>query len=201
MTSLDEPIEFLGIAASKGFLNDNTVQARRTACNKLFDILDPDQKTVEYIRENLDVVKARFSNLNKDVAGATIDEYARRVRLVLEDFTAWKADRSGWERNVSAKQNTRPSGDNDKRARTSKTKSEKVKPSAAVSGATDVNQAPSQTRVVSFPIRPNFDLSVTLPREGLKVEELKRLVYFLLPYAQDWAPTEAPQTVFPMLET
>ena len=45
-TNLDEPLQFLGIVASKGFWNENTVQARRTACTKFFDILDEDQKNV-----------------------------------------------------------------------------------------------------------------------------------------------------------
>lgn len=203
-TNLEEVTEFLGIASAKGFLNENTVNARRTACNKFFDILDKDQKNVEYLRDSLDVVKARFSNLNKDVAGTTVDEYARRVQLVLNDFTAWKEDRSGWERSISAKQNTRPSADGEKKARATKAKPEKVKPQVQASGANgSTNSAqtpPPQTRVVSFPIRSDFDLSVTLPREGIKVEELKRLVYFLLPYAQDWAPSQSPQSVFPMLE-
>lgn len=202
-TSLDEPIEFLGIAASKGFLNDNTVQARKTACTKFFDILDPDQKTVEYVRDNLDVIKARFSNLNKDVAGATVNEYARRVKLVLDDFTAWTADRAGWERRVSAKQSARPAGDGEKKAK-SKPKADKAKAQAqqASSGNGATHQAPPNpdTRTVTFPIRPDFDLSVTLPRAGITVDELKRLVYFLLPYAQDWEPSESPRSVFPMLE-
>src|SRR5688500_16988875 len=110
-TSVDEVIEFLGIAGDKGFLNDNTVVARRTACNKILDLLEPDHKNVEYVRDNLDVIKSRFSNLNKDVRGNTVDEYARRVQLVLNDFTAWKEDRAAWERSVSAKQNARPAGD------------------------------------------------------------------------------------------
>jgi hypothetical protein len=201
-TSLDEPIEFLGIAASKGFLNDNTVQARRTACSKFFDILDPDQKTVEYVLENLDVIKARFSNLNKDVAGTTVNEYGRRVKLVLEDFTAWKADRAGWERSVSAKQSARPAADGEKKAK-AKTEKPKAQPQQqTASGNGAAHQAPPNpdTRTVTFPIRPDFDLSVTLPRAGISVDELKRLVYFLLPYAQDWEPSQSPRSVFPMLE-
>lgn len=201
MASVDEVIEFLGIAGDKGFLNDNTVVARRTACNKFFDILEPDQKTVEYVRDNLDVVKARFSNLNKDVRGNTVDEYARRVKLVLDDFTAWKTDRSAWERDVSAR--SRPAGDGERKA---KPKAEKPKapPQQSTTGNGAAHQAPPNanpdTRTVTFPIRPDFDLSVTLPRAGIKVDELKRLVYFLLPYAQDWEPSESPRSVFPMLE-
>jgi hypothetical protein len=198
-TSLDEPVEFLGIAASKGFLNDNTVNARRTACKKFFDILDENQKTVEYVRDNLEVIKARFMNLNKDVAGATVEEYKRRVKLVLDDFSAWKADRAAWERDVSSRQSTRAAGDGEKKT---KPKPEKPKAQQTTSGSGTTHQAPPNpdTRVVTFPIRPDFELSVTLPRAGISVDELKRLVYFLLPYAQDWEPSQSPRSVFPMLE-
>jgi hypothetical protein len=199
-TSVDEAIEFLGIAGSKGFLNDNTVNARRTACNKFFDILEPDQKNVEYVRDNLDVIKSRFSNLNKDVAGTTVDEYARRVVLVLNDFTAWKADRAAWERSVSAKQSARPAADGEKRARAPK--QEKAKQSQATNGNghTAQQEAHPDSRTVTFPIRPDFDVAITLPRSGLTVQELKKLVYFLLPYANDWEPSESPRNVFKMLE-
>lgn len=195
-TSVDEVIEFLGIAGDKGFLNDNTVVARRTACNKFFDILEPDQKNVEYVRENLDVIKARFSNLNKEVRGNTVEEYARRVKLVIEDFTAWKTDRAAWEREVSSRQSARPANDGEKK---SKPKTEKPQPQA--NGGAQAQATPNpDARVVTFPIRPDFDIQVTLPRTGLTVPELKKLVYFLLPYAPDWEPSESPRNVFPMLE-
>jgi hypothetical protein len=193
-TSVDEVIEFLGIAADKGFLNDNTVLARRTACNKFFEILEPDQKTVEYVRDNLDVIKARFANLNKDVRGNTVDEYGRRVQLVISDFTAWKSDRAAWERDVSSRYSARPANEGEKK---SKPKAEKQQSEAQHNGAGSANP---EARVVNFPIRPDFDLQVTLPRSGLTVSELKKLVYFLLPYASDWEPSEPPRSVFPMLE-
>jgi len=197
-TSIDEVIEFLGIAGSKGFMNDNTVVARRTACNKFFDILDPDQKTVEYVRDNLDVIKGRFSNLNKEVRGNTVEEYRRRVQLVIDDFTKWKADRAAWEREVSARQSPRATSDGDKKSRT---KAET--PNTRKNGASpqDPPRSSQDTRVVTFPIRSDFETQITLPRNGLTVQELKKLVYFLLPYASDWEPSESPRNVFPMLES
>ena len=114
MTTLDDLTEFLAIAASKGFINDNTANARRTACVKLFGILDDDQKNMEYVRDNLDVVKARFSNLNKDVTGSTVDEYGRRVKLVIDDYTGWSTDRSAWEKAQAAKQTRAASGDGER---------------------------------------------------------------------------------------
>lgn len=195
-TNLDEPLEFLDIVASKGFWNDNTVQARRTACRKFFDILDEDQRNVEYVRDNLDVIKGRYINLNKDAAGATVDEYGRRVKLVLDEFTEWKADRSGWEKKNAAKQTARPpEGQKKPRAE---------RPSAQASTGTNGaghDDVKSASRTVTFPLRPDFDLTITLPRDGLTVDELKRLPYFLLPYARDWEPTQSPRGVFNMLES
>jgi hypothetical protein len=197
-TDLNEVTEFLDIAGRQGLLNDNTVAARRTACNKLFDILDPENRTVEYVRENLDVVKGRFSNLNKDVRGNTVDEYARRVQLVLDDFSEWKGDRAVWERKVSSRQSNRSTNDGEKVV---KLKAEKAKHQTKDTSTSQAPESPDpEARTVTFPIRPDFDLRVRLPRNGLTVQELKKLVYFLLPYAQDWEPTESPRNVFQMLE-
>ena len=198
-TSLDEPLEFLGIVGSKGFWNDNTVQARRTACKKFFDILDEDQKNVEYVRDNLDVIKSRYMNLNKDAAGTTVDEYGRRVKLVMDEFTEWKVDRSAWEKKNAAKQ-ARPAGDGQRKPKAEKLNSQAAAAPNGANGANHEEPKPA-TRTVSFPIRPDFDLSVTLPRDGIRVDELKRLLYFLLPYAQDWEPTQSPRSVFNMLES
>jgi hypothetical protein len=194
-TSLDEVIEFLEIASSKGFINDNTASARRTACVKFFDILEPDQKNVEYVKNNLEIIKTRFTNLYKDVRGNTVEEYGRRVALVINEFIAWKTDRAAWERDVSARQSSRPANDGEKKAKP------KAEPRASADSGAQRQENPSpDARTVTFPIRPDFELQVKLPRDGLTVQELKKLIYFLLPYAPDWEPSEAPRTVFPMLE-
>jgi hypothetical protein len=198
MTDVSELLEFLTIAGEQGFLNDNTVISRKTACNKFVDILEPSQKTVEYVRDNLDVIKSRFSNLNKEIRGNTVEEYARRVQLVLNDFESWKTDRAAWERSVSNRQNARATGDGEKKTRTQKP--ENAKKQSSNNGPEATKQTNSDARVVTFPIRLDFDLSVTLPRDGIKVSELKKLVYFLLPYTKDWEPTDSPRSVFPMLE-
>lgn len=199
-TSVEETIEFLGIAASKGFLNNNTVQSRLTACDKFFDILDPDQKNVEYVRDNLDVIKSRFSNLNKDVAGTTVDEYGRRVKLVLDDFAAWKDDCAGWERSVSAKQAARSAGDNEKKA---KPKAEKKAQQTENLGQATNNRdfADDATmRVLEFPLRKDVEVKISLPRDGITMAELKKIAWFLLPYATDFDPGVSPRETFTMLE-
>ena len=142
------------------------------------------------------MIKGRYLNLNKEAQGTTIDEYGRRVKLVLDEFTEWKADRSAWEKKNAAKPTARPAGDGEKKA---KPKAEKPKAQGNGAATPDSVNTNPDARVVTFPIRPDFDLQVTLPT-GLSVSELKKLVYFLLPYAQDWEPSESPRSVFQMLE-
>lgn len=200
-TNVNEVIEFLDIASKQGFLNDNTVFGRRTACNKFFEILDPEQKTVEYVKENLDVIKSRFSNLNKDVRGNTVDEYARRVHVALDDFMQWKADRSGWERSVSARQSARQTNDGENKPRAVKPQRATPNQSNSSTSAPQTNGSTNpEARTVTFPIRPDFEIQVSLPRNGLTIRELKKLMYFLLPYASDWEPSDSPRSVFPTLE-
>lgn len=184
MPSLDDVFQFLEIAAKKSHLNENTVQARRTACNKLFELLEDDQKTVEYVRENLDVLKSRFSNKYKDVSGQTVGEYARRVKLVLDDFDSWSTDRAAWERSVSTKQAVRAPREEDRKQRTDRPKGSS-KPSPTDNGGAD-------TITASFPFSQGRKVTVILPTEGLSMGELKRLGYFLLPYANDWNPDAMP---------
>src|SRR5437660_9647162 len=103
-TPIDEIFTFLSIAEDKGFLNANTVQGRRTACTKLFSVLEDDeQRTMEYVRDNLELIKTRFQHLNNDVRGQTVDEYARRAAIAISDFTKWKTDRAGWEKEIAAR--------------------------------------------------------------------------------------------------
>lgn len=200
-TSLDEVFEFLGIVATRGTWNDNTVQARRTACNKFFDILDPNEKTLEYVRDNLDVIKGRYMNLNKDAAGTTVDEYKRRVKLVLDEFEEWKADRSAWEKKHAAKQTARPAGDGDKKAKPKAEKKaqsqpqEQPRPNPSTTFSSD-----TAMRTVEFPLRKGVDVKISLPRDGITMAELKKLAWFLLPYASDFDPEVSPRDTFPMLE-
>jgi hypothetical protein len=189
---LNELVDFLTIAEKQGYLNEHTAQARRTACSKLFSVLEPDQRTIQYVRDNIGTITTRFQNLNREVRGNTVEEYRRRVQLVLDDYSAWSTDRAGWERSAGSK-GARSTSNNEsekKQPRSSRTE----KPRAA-----QAEESPD-ARTVTFPLRPDFELSVTMPRDGLSVAELKKLLYFMLPYAKDWEPSGSPQQVFAALE-
>jgi hypothetical protein len=188
--SLDEMFEFLDIAQMKGHINGNTVVARRTACKKLFTVLDPDQRTIEYVAGNLDVIRNQFQKLHPGVLGTTVEEYARRASLVIADFEKWSKDRAAWEKEIAAKA-TKSNGDGgEKRA-----KSEKPKRSVVAATETDT---PADARTITVPLGSGFEATVTFPKD-LTFAQVKRLAFALAPYASDWDPeARPPQQVLPM---
>lgn len=199
MASVHEVIEFLDIVSDKGFLNANTAGSRKTACKKLFGVLDDEQQTVEYVLGNIDVVKARFSNLNKSVSGNTVDMYGQRVLLALNGFLQWRDDRAGWEKSVSTKRSTRSvSGDKKTRSRAPRKQRKTPRAQEGAGRKIDSGQETQDrgVRLVKFPLRTDFELEVKLPRNGLTVAELQRVAYFLLPYTSDWEPTASPRDMF-----
>jgi hypothetical protein len=194
-TPVEEMLEFLEIVGSKGFLNPNTVGARATACRKFIDILEPEQRNVEYLTDNLDVVKGRFMHLNKDVAGATVDEYARRVKLVVDDFVAWKADRAGWEKKNAAKQASRPASDGEKKA---KPKADKTETASTSKPDISATIDPSM-RTVEVPLRKGVEAKLTIPREDFTMADAMKIAWAMVAYTSDFDPEVSPRNPFPML--
>lgn len=177
-TSLDEAFEFLQIVEEKHHWPPATAQARRTACTKLFALLEPDQRTVEYARENLDSLKRRFSIANKSVAGGTVDEYARRASLVLSEFVEWSHDRAAWERKQAAK--PAPA------KKEEKPRAEKKAVVAATNGSGGGAADEPGVTTATFPLPGGRKVVVQFHGDLPSMKEMTRIGYFLLPYAGDW---------------
>lgn len=198
--TMDEVYGFLDYTEEKGFLNKNTALSRKTASKKLAAILEPTEQSPEFMRDNLPTIKGRFQNLNQKVTGATIEEYARRLKLVLTDFFAWKQDRAKWEREVTGRganvNRATPQGNTKKKeSHTVKTKSV-VNDNAA---ATNPNPDSNLYRRISFPIRPGTEIAIELPSDLITMEELQRIGLYLLPYCKDFASNKFQKTKFPAL--
>jgi hypothetical protein len=127
--------------------------------------------------------------------------YKSRLKSTLEDFVAWNKDAVGWERSVLEKAN-----------QFKKEKSAKAA-AAAAAAATAASATPppaeekkvqrpphrpqtisnplvrasesAGSRKVSFPIRNDFNVEVTIPSDGLSSKELLKLGLFLFPYCKD----------------
>jgi hypothetical protein len=180
-SELDSVLDFLVTTAKQGYINDNTALGRRTACVKLFAVLEDNQKTVAYVRDNIDVIKTRFQNLNKDVRGGTVDAYANRVLFAVNDYMKWMADRGAWEREAAARGKAPADGER----KTKAPKADKQSPPAAAAAVVDPN-----TRMVAIPIRPDFDVSTVIPRD-ITISEVRRIAYVLAGYVVNYDPTTA----------
>ena len=196
----EEVIKFLEFAGRKSILNEHAVNCRLTACNNLFSVLNEEEDNIDYILKNLDVLINRFRNKNANVRASTLKVYKSRVKSSLEDFKAWSADPFAWERAVTDK--AKAAGLENRKEKASrapkapathveKKREEKFQPREEIV----LGEVDQTSRKVSFPIRPDFSVEMTLPPEGLTQKELHRLGLFLYPYCLDidqdrspWAP-------------
>lgn len=182
-TELEDVLDFLTTTMEQGYLNDNTGLGRRTACVKLFEILEPEQKTVAYVRENIEAIKTRFQNLNKTVRGQTIEEYGRRVLFAVNDYMKWMADRSAWEREAGSRGSNRA----DAGAKGKQARADKAKP------VSDEVVVDSNLRVVTYPLRADMDLPLTIPRRDFTLAEARKIYLFLATIASDFDPMVSPK--------
>ncbi|MBY0372334.1 hypothetical protein K2X33_16760 [bacterium] len=190
----EEVLKFLEFAGRKSILNEHAIHNRLTACNNLFGVLNEEEDSLDYILSNLDVLVNRFRNRNNNVRASTLKVYKSRVKSSIEDFKAWSADPFAWERAVTDKAKAAAAADKHK------DKKQPVKPAGKkakvalpveeeMEASLEVAPVSSDAvRHVSFPIRKDFCVEMTLPPEGITLKELKRLGLFLYPYCQDIDP-------------
>lgn len=197
----EEVIKFLEFAGRKSILNEHAIHNRMTACHNLFGGLNEEEDNLDFILSNLDVLVNRFRNKNNAVLPTTLKVYKSRVKSSVEDFKAWSSDPFAWERAVTDKAKVAAASE---RAKNKEEKKQPVKPGRAAkqtrAQASEEPQAmvevdtrsPEGARRVSFPIRGDFNVEMTLPPEGITLKELQRLGLFLFPYCKDIDPSLDP---------
>lgn len=177
-----EIIRFLDFLGKKAIINQSTVHCRMTACNHFFDILEEHENNVEYMLQHLDILMNRYRNKNPNVSKDTVRVYKSRIKGSLEDYRAWCRDPIAWERTISIKgqqvdRKNRPTKKNYKELAAN------ITPPVA---RTAEAQAPQTAgRKVSFPIRPDFEVEMVIPGEGITRKELQKIALFLYPYCKD----------------
>lgn len=196
----EEVVKFLEFAGRKLILNEQAINCRLTACHNLFAVLNEEEDSIDYILSNLDVLVNRFRNRNTNVRASTLKVYKSRVKSSLEDFKAWSADPFAWERAVTDKTRATLSTETrkEKIAKTTSPASPKAKRKAApveeVTDGTEIVAAEGARRKILFPIRPDFNVEVSIPANGLTRKELNRLGLFLYPYCNEIDAEDSPWT-------
>jgi hypothetical protein len=150
--------------------------------------LNEGEDKVEYLIGNLDILVNRFRNKNPNVQPSTLKVYKSRVKSTLEDYLAWSKDPIAWERSVSERPKTNKLKMKKKEVVSSDIEEEIVSKPVRTSTSSG-----NSTRKVSFPLRTDFNIEVTLPKDGLSLKELLRLGLFLYPYCKDLKDEDSSQ--------
>jgi hypothetical protein len=185
ISDTSEVIKFLEFVGQQSILNEHTVNCRLTACNNLFSILHDGEDNVEYLLQNLELLIHRFRNKNTSVQASTLKVYKSRVKSSLEDYRAWSKDPIAWEKSVNDK--SKLSQQKERKPRNNLVANQKKVAAQSTAPENAGEQSPQQRdgRRVCFPIRPDANVEVVLPAEGLTLKELLRLGLFLYPYCKD----------------
>jgi len=177
----EEVLKFLEFASKKSLLNQRAVNCRLTACHNLFSVVNEEEDQLDYMLTNLDVLTNRFRNKNTQVQASTLKVYKSRVKSSLEEYKTWCDDPFAWERALSQKA---------KATKVEPTKEKKIdaapkKKIKEETVASAIVQTTGEYRKVSLPIRTDFNLEISIPKDGLTLQELHRLGLFLYPYCKD----------------
>ncbi|MBK8208495.1 MAG: hypothetical protein IPK87_17150 [Planctomycetes bacterium] len=179
-------LEFVELAGSKGWYNSVTAAAIKSACERLFSILD-DQEKGDVRRLELKVLVRRFANLNPKVSAPSLRTYSARVGKAIRDFVERQTNPTGWQPNITAGRPS-PAAERISGAAGKKRKSsERQAGPAASSAAEHQSSRPLYGGLQhSFPLRADWVVRVDNLPMDLSMAEAERLSAWLRTMAVDF---------------
>lgn len=173
--SMDELLKFLDYTGEKRLVKRATATARRTACNRVLDVLDSSERA-DLRAVDLENVFSRFSNLHaQEFSPSSLKTYFERTRKAVEDFIAYRKDPANWKPNVA--QRVR---DNRSRAAGSRMKERTAGASSPPMEPSRQDDDGSTNRVPSL----HVDLQIHIPPEATvdQIEQIfKSMAKYLTP--------------------
>lgn len=178
---LEEVKTFLEYVNKKGIMSGNTVNSLSGAIIAVNDALDPEERMVDFVLANGDVIKNRLQNKSTDMSGKTINEYVVRTQRALKHFIEWKKDRAGWEKNQASKP----------KVEASSAKKDKKASQQTASDTTGQQKTTLNGRTIPVPTN-NGLFEVAIP-EKFVMSDLVRVVWALAVHAKDFDPSDVLQ--------
>ncbi len=179
---LEEVKTFLEYIKKKGIVAQNTAGSWSGALAGVTSVLEGDEKSVEFVLENADIIRNRLQNQSTDVSGATIGIYIQRSQLALRNFIEWKQDRAAWERKQASKVRTEKSESKAKKDQPSAKSKEQTEDQSAATSSFSASK-----RVLPIPIGTGETFDIALP-QNYRVDDLIRVMWGLAIYAEDFDP-------------
>lgn len=180
--SLKEVSKFFDYVRKKGIVASNTVTGWSGALGAIESVLDDEEKTLDYILDNADVIRVRLQNQNHDISGETLNIYIQRSKRAIKAFRNWSDDRAAWEKEMASSK-SKPTGPN-KGNSSNKNKKEKL---TKLSESSFSNSENSEKKIFPIPTGRGDTFDVALPK-SYTMDDLPRVIWALAVYAEDFNP-------------
>lgn len=181
---------FLKKAETTGIYKANTVSGLRAAAIQLLEDIQ-DNEDVRAI--DVEQTVQRYHNKHPSkLSPASLGEYQRRLRRLLEEFSGFNENPAGYKPKgrVTATNNNKTAGKGDQKTQAKRpdTKPTQLDVTAQSMHMASVS-APSVPMLrLSYPIRDDVLAEIAVPR-GMNSEEARRLCAFIMTLARDFAPS------------
>jgi len=154
--------EFIRRQRAAGRYKAATARNLEGACAKLETLLESPHDTVPFVEKHLGDLIERYGNLHQSVGRLSLEAYRHRVAKAIADYTAHRTD---------------PQWRPDSRKARAKVEPSKSRPSPKAPTQQPVE--PPLTIAVAamthrLPLRANFDVEITLPRD-FSAQEARRV--------------------------
>ena len=183
--------EFLDYLMDKGLLNTNTGGGMKSACEKVFSVLDENEK--QSLRGlNVESAVKRFANKNPGVLSPdSLGVYRSRVQKVLELLEKFNLDPANFKLNAPrAKTSEATNGPKKTSARRDMSQQEKSGAERANEHVPSIHHEEthkSNAVTLMFPLRPDFIAQFVMPKD-LNLREAKKLAAYFELIAIDYEP-------------
>lgn len=169
--SKDDLLDFLDHMGERGLMPASTAKALAVAVRNVFTVLtDDEQKNLAELDTSA-VIKRFMNKRARDFSPTSLKEYGRRVERAITLHDAWQADPANFS--VKTRETSTP-----RKNRTAATATE----TPATDSRSDVSATlgkPSGGYSSSFPIRPDWVVTVANIPANLSVAEAERLAKFV----------------------
>jgi hypothetical protein len=169
-------VDFWKWAGDKGLVNENTANARSTACNKVLGVVEGWEKLDVSALDTDDVLRRFMNKRAKDFTPGSLNSYKSRFLQALEEFMKYTKSPETWKPSTESRTVT----------------AKKDKPAAKNGNGTPTpepvveTQHPGRVGLVEypFPLREGRFAYLKLPAD-LKMADVKRLTTYLNALASD----------------
>jgi hypothetical protein len=170
--SKDDLLEFLDHMGERGLMPASTAKALAVAVRNVFTVLTDDEQKNLAEMDTSAVIKRFMNKRARDFSPTSLKEYGRRVERAITLHDAWQADPSNFS--VKTRETSPP-----RKSRAAASAGETIPTDSRSDVSATIIGKASGGYSSSFPIRPDWVVTVANIPANLSVAEAERLAKFV----------------------